>query len=140
MNDDVRKFIEEQRVGRLATVDDAGAPHVVPVCFVLDSDVVYSAIDEKPKRGGRLRRLRNIEGNSSVQLLFDVYEEDWVQLRYVQLRGRGRIIDGGEEHRRAIGLLRARYEQYRAMDLESRPVIAVDVARVVEWRGARGKE
>jgi PPOX class probable F420-dependent enzyme len=109
----------------------------VPVCFALDGDTAYSAIDEKPKReGAPLRRLRNIAANPHVQLLFDVYDDtDWTRLLYVQLRGRARIIDAGEEHARAIALLRARYQQYETMDLELRPVIAIDVERVVEWRG-----
>ncbi|MEX2246902.1 MAG: TIGR03668 family PPOX class F420-dependent oxidoreductase [Dehalococcoidia bacterium] len=134
---DVRAFIEARRVGRLGTVDGAGRPHVVPVCFAVDGDVVYVAVDEKPKAGDprRLRRIRNIEAEPQVQLLFDAYDDaDWSRLRFAQLRGRARIVEGGEEHARALGLLRGRYAQYRAMALESRPVIAVDVERVVAWR------
>jgi PPOX class probable F420-dependent enzyme len=136
IDDGLRAFIESQRVGRLATVDEHGRPHAVPVCFALAGDVVYSAIDEKPKRAGaKLRRLRNIEANPNVVLLLDVYDDaDWWRLRYMQLRGRARVIDGGDEHGRAIGLLRRRYAQYASMALEERPVIAIDVERVVEWR------
>jgi PPOX class probable F420-dependent enzyme len=136
----LRTFIDRQRVARLATVDERGWPHAVPVCFALDGATVYSAIDEKPKRilpGGReLRRIANIRANPQVTLLLDVYDDDdWSKLRYVQLRGLARIIEEGEEHGRAIALLRARYAQYASMALEERPVIAVDVERVVEWRG-----
>ena len=137
--DDTRTFIESQRVGRLATVDERGRPHVVPICFALDGEVLYSAVDEKPKRGDprALRRLRNIAVNQPVQVLFDVYDDrDWTRLRYVQLRGRARIIDAGDEHARAVALLRERYAQYRAMALDERSVIAVDVERVVEWGDA----
>jgi PPOX class probable F420-dependent enzyme len=132
----VRTFIESQRVARLASVDAGGRPHVVPVCFAVDGGTVYSAIDEKPKRDGQLRRIENIRANAHVQLLLDVYDDaDWSRLRYVQLRGVARIVEGGEEHARSIALLRARYAQYASMALESLPVIAVDVERVVEWRG-----
>jgi PPOX class probable F420-dependent enzyme len=137
--DDTRTFIESQRVGRLATVDERGRPHVVPICFALDGEVLYSVVDEKPKRGDprALRRLRNIAVNQHVQVLFDVYDDrDWTRLRYVQLRGRARIIDAGDEHARAVALLRERYAQYRAMALDERSVIAVDVERVVEWGDA----
>src|SRR5262245_35442550 len=104
IDDDLRAFIDSQRVGRLATVDQQGQPHAVPVCFALEGDRVYSAIDEKPKRAGaRLQRLRNIETNPNVVLLLDVYEDaDWSRLRFVQLRGRARIIEPGQEHMRAI--------------------------------------
>jgi PPOX class probable F420-dependent enzyme len=137
ITDDQRAFIESQRIARLATVDERGRPHIVPICFALDGDAFYSAIDEKPKRGApsSLRRLRNIAANSHVQVLFDVYDDgDWTRLRYLQLRGTARIIEGGPEHERAVALLRERYAQYARMALDALPVIAVDVESVVEWR------
>ncbi len=129
-------FVDAQRIARLATVDDRGRPHVVPICFARTGDVVYSVIDEKPKRGDymRLRRLRNIASNPNVQVLLDVYDDaDWSRLRYLQLRGRARLIDHGAEHGRALILLRDRYAQYGAMSLEGRPIIAIDVERVIGW-------
>lgn len=136
ISEELRNFIESQRVARLATVDERARPHIVPVCFALDRDVLYTPIDEKPKRGEArsLRRLRNIASNPHVQVLFDLYDDvDWTCLRYVQLRGAARIIEAGEEHRRAIALLRARYAQYRTMALAERSMIAVDIERLVDW-------
>ncbi len=137
IDEPIRAFIEAQRVARLATVDAANRPHVVPICFALDGDTLYSAIDEKPKSGDpmRLRRVRNIEANPHVQVLFDVYDDaDWTRLRYVQLRGVARVVRDTEEHARAVDALRDRYPQYLRMSLEARPVIAIDVRRVVGWR------
>ena len=139
IDDNVRAFISAQRVARLATVDGRGRPHVVPICFALDGDVLYTAIDEKPKHGDvtRIRRLRNIAANPHVQVLLDVYDDgDWSKLRFVQLRGTARILGLDDEQRRAVKLLRDRYTQYLVMGLERRPVIAVDVTRVVAWPGA----
>ena len=137
ITDDQRTFIESQRIARLATVDERGRPHIVPICFALDGDALYSAIDEKPKRGApsSLRRLRNIAANPHVQVLFDAYDDaDWTRLRYLQLRGTARVIEGSGEHAHAVALLRGRYAQYAAMALDALPVIAVDVESVVEWR------
>ena len=135
--DNVRAFLDEQRVARLATVDERGRPHIVPICFARDGDVLFTPIDEKPKSGdyARLRRLRNIAANPAVQVLFDVYDDsDWSRLRYVQLRGNARVCQSSApEHARSLTLLRARYEQYVTMALESRPVIAITVTRVVAW-------
>lgn len=141
IEDSARAFITTQRVARLATVDPAGHPHIVPICFVLDGGTVYTAIDAKPKAADvrRLTRLRNIAQNPHVQVLVDLYDDvDWSRLSYVQLRGRARTIFGGDEHARAIHLLRERYPQYRAPSpygagLETRPVIAIDVNRAVIW-------
>ena len=96
---ETRAFVDAQRLGRLATVDETGQPHVVPICFALEDDRLYSAIDEKPKaRPSRpLRRLGNIAANPHVQVLFDLYDDaDWSRLRWVQLRGRARILEPGE--------------------------------------------
>jgi PPOX class probable F420-dependent enzyme len=130
-----RGFVEAQRVGRLATADAAGAPHVVPVCFAVLGDTLYVTIDAKPKRiaGGSLKRLRNIAANPSIAFVADRYDEDWSRLGWVMLRGRAEILDAGEEHDRAQAALRARYPQYRAMDLDALPVIALRIVRVTSW-------
>ena len=139
LTDGVRAFIEQQRVARLATVDASARPHVVPICFALDENTLYTPIDEKPKAADyqRLRRLRNIAANQHVQVVFDTYDDrDWSRLSYAQIRGTARILASGGEYARAVELLRARYTQYRSMSLERRPVIAIDIDRVVVWRGA----
>lgn len=132
-----RAFLERERVGRLATADASGAPHIVPVCYALsDGARVHIAIDEKPKRGDprRLKRLRNIASDPRVMLLVDRYDEDWSRLAWVALRGRAEIVEGGaEEHMAALAALRARYEPYRAMNLEALPVIAIQVRSAASW-------
>lgn len=128
-------FVNNQRVGRLATADARGNPHVVPVCFVLTDSTLYITIDEKPKQASTrpLKRLRNVLENPSVAFVADRYAEDWTQLGWVMLRGRAEILDGGAEHDRAQDLLRERYPQYRAMQLADLPVIALRVERVSSW-------
>src|SRR5688500_170304 len=83
-------FLCDQRVARLATVDDANTPHVVPICFAYGDGAVYTVIDEKPKTvgGPELRRVRNIQAHPDVCLLVDRYEEDWTRLAWLQVRGR----------------------------------------------------
>ena len=119
---------EDARVARLATVDADGRPHVVPICFVLDGDLLYTAVDEKPKRTRRLQRLANIEANPTVEVLIDRYEEDWSRLWWVRLRGTARIV----QDRHAVDLLVAKYPQYRERP-PAGPVIAVTIEERSEW-------
>jgi PPOX class probable F420-dependent enzyme len=130
-----RAFVAVARVGHLATVSEGGEPHVVPVCFALDGDVVYIALDEKPKRvvPQRLRRVRNIRASPRVMLLVDYYDEDWSKLGFVQLSGRAALLEGGREHENALALLRAKYEQYGGMELESRPLIRIALMASASW-------
>jgi coenzyme F420-0:L-glutamate ligase / coenzyme F420-1:gamma-L-glutamate ligase len=129
-------FIQSQRVGRLATADAQGKPHVVPVCYACDGASLYIALDAKPKRvaAARLRRVRNILENPQVALVIDSYSDDWQALAFVLVSGTAALLATGEgEHARAIELLRARYPQYARMPIETQPAIAIRPASVVAW-------
>ena len=132
------RFLDAGRVAHLATVNAAGQPHLVPVCYVCTDSTLYITVDEKPKRQDvPLQRLRNIQANPAVAVTVDRWDEDWTRLAWVMLRGRAEILAEGAEHERAQALLRERYVQYRGMDLAPLPVIAVRIARVTAW-GALG--
>src|SRR5437763_4042659 len=122
------------RVARLATTDPDGRPHLVPIVFVLDGDTLYSAVDRKPKRSTTLRRIENARTRPDVTLLVDHYEEDWRRLWWIRVRGRARVLDGGDERERALSLLVEKYEQYRARRPDG-PVLAVDFVEVRRWSG-----
>ena len=138
LNDVQRRFLDAARVGHLATADRLGIPHVVPVCFCVDGTTLYITVDEKPKRTDvPLKRVRNIVANPAVAVSVDRWDEDWTRLGWVMLHGLAEILDSGDEHDVAQERLRARYPQYRAMDLALLPVIAVRIRRVLSW-GALG--
>jgi PPOX class probable F420-dependent enzyme len=130
-----KKFLGKSRLAHLATSSKHGKPHVVPVCYVYDGVSIYTSIDEKPKRTTpkQLRRILNIVENPHVSMIVDQYEEDWSKLRYVLVQGSARIVQVGDEHRRAVSLLREKYPQYCAMKLEDRPIIKIEPVRVVAW-------
>lgn len=140
MTPDQVAFLHRRRVAYLATVDQRGHPHVVPVCFAWVDGALYTPVDEKPKRGdpASLRRVRNILVHADVCLVADHYEEDWTQLAWLQVRGTASLAAGAAERARALAVLRERYPQYRAMDLESRPLIRITPGRVLGWTGSAG--
>ena len=129
-------LLRTARVGRLATADAGGRPLVVPVCYVFDGAVAYSAVDAKPKRTRNLRRLRNVAENPAVSLVVDDWHEDWTKLRWVILEGDGTVLESGSEFARVIDALRDKYPQYRAMDLsrESGAVIRIAPTRILTWQ------
>ena len=135
-------FVEAQRVGRLATADHAGRPHVVPVCYAYADGSFYIALDAKPNRVAheRLRRVRNILENPQVALVIDRYDEDWGMLAYLLVRGAAALLPPDElEHARAIELLRARYPQYHTMPIAQQPAIVIRVESVVAWGAIASK-
>ena len=131
-------ILETARVGHLSTVDAAGRPALVPVCFVYVGGRVYSAIDGKAKSTRRLQRLRNIEHNPIASFLVDHYEEDWRQLAWVRVRGAAGAV-GGEEASEAIDLLRAKYPQYESMSVGPEVMrVSGDDIRCWRAQGASG--
>ena len=128
----MRERVAAARVGRLATLGAEGRPHLAPICFALEGDTLYSAVDEKPKHSKRLKRLENIRHHPEVTVLVDHYEEDWTRLWWVRLDGVATVLEQGLERERALELLQAKYEQYRA-EPPTGPVIAVRVARWRAW-------
>lgn len=126
-------FVDAQRVAHLATAGADGWPHAAPICFVYLAGCFYSAIDEKPKRPGTLRRVRNITANPRAALIFDSYDEDWTKLGWVLVRGAAAIIDTGAEHVGAVAALREKYAQYETMALSRRQLIKVTPERVSSW-------
>jgi PPOX class probable F420-dependent enzyme len=129
-----RDLFATARVARLATVGADGRPHLVPICFALEGELVVSAVDAKPKRTQRLQRLANVRAEPRVSLLADRYDEDWSQLWWVRADGRATVREPGErEHAQAVALLAARYEQYRAHPPQG-AVLEVAVERWTGWQ------
>src|SRR5712691_12487913 len=129
-------FVRTQRVARLATADADGNPHVIPVCYAFDGTRFYIPLDEKPKRVAvsKLRRVRNIETRPEVALVIDQYDDDWSRLGYILVQGQAEMLPPGDSaHAQALVLLRERYVQYRAMELEKYAVIAITPQHVVSW-------
>ncbi|MGD9619203.1 MAG: TIGR03668 family PPOX class F420-dependent oxidoreductase [Mycolicibacterium sp.] len=125
-------------VAVLGTTRSDGAPHLVPVVFAMPgdrSDVLYTAIDSKPKSTHRLQRLVNIEGNDAVSLLVDHYDDDWTRLWWVRVDGIATIHRSGIEMATGYALLRAKYAQYRRVELDG-PVIAVQIVNWSSWQAA----
>jgi PPOX class probable F420-dependent enzyme len=127
-----RRLFAEASVARLATVSEAGRPHVVPVTFAVDGEHIYIAVDAKPKKTRDLQRLRNIRANPRVAVLADRYDDDWASLWWVRADGHAVIEDEPEQMARPIALLAARYRQYRENQPQG-PVIDITVERWSGW-------
>lgn len=129
---EARNLFAAARVAHLATADQGGQPHVVPVTFAVDGDRVYIAIDSKPKRTTDLKRLRNIAENSAVALLADEYDDDWSRLWWARGDGSARVLTDEADTRGPVELLQSRYPQY-VDDVPQGPVIEVVVNRWSGW-------
>jgi PPOX class probable F420-dependent enzyme len=127
-----RELLAAERVARLAYLDEDDRPRVLPVTFAVAGGVVWSAIDEKPKRTPEPARLRYLRRRPEAALLVDVYDDDWSRLAWVQLLGRVQVVDiEGEPG--AAAALAAKYPQY-AERTPPGPLLRLEVERALQWR------
>jgi PPOX class probable F420-dependent enzyme len=84
----------------------------VVVTFAVDGDMIYTAVDQKPKTSTALKRLRNAGENPWVTMLADEYSDDWETLWWVRADGRAAIL--ADQRQMAAPLRRptSRYRQY----------------------------
>src|SRR5919106_5430049 len=115
----VEGFIQRARVARLATIDSEFKPHLVPVVFVFDGNYFFIPVDEKRKKTAKsekLKRIRNIQDNPNIALLFDEYSEDWTKLAFVMIQGKASVAtkeEGNIQVRQAYKKLMTKYIQYQ---------------------------
>lgn len=121
-------------LAHLATAAADGTPHLVAICFAVLGDRIVTALDHKPKRTVRLRRLANIAMNPRVCLLVDHYDPgDWSALWWARADGIARVLaPESDAAADAVDALVARYPQYAAHRPDG-PVIEVAVSRWSGW-------
>jgi PPOX class probable F420-dependent enzyme len=134
----IRAKLKEARVARFATLDADSRPHIVPVCFLYDGSVFYTAVDKKPKRltPERLARVRHIRAMPRVALLIDEYCEEWTRLWFILVRGTAKLIgkSATKERARVVRQLRKKYPQYAAGMLpDDAPIIRITPERIAFW-------
>jgi PPOX class probable F420-dependent enzyme len=130
---EARALFASAPVARLATVRPDGSPHLVPVCFALADETIYTAVDHKPKSTSDLARLRHIAAEPRVALLADRYDEDWSRLWWVRIDGDAAVVSSPRERERALAALADAYPQYAARPPQG-PVIGVQPRRWHGWR------
>ena len=90
-------YLQSQQLGRLATVDEAGQPHVVPVGFRYNPDL--DTIDVGGFGIARSKKYRDVTRTGRAAFVVDdlVSVDPW-QPRMLEVRGRAEVLaSGGRE-------------------------------------------
>lgn len=133
LSSDARALLDSARRATLATIGEDGRPRLVPICFVLVAEALYTPIDEKPKATDdprELARVRDIERRGDVAFLVDRWDEDWTRLAWLRIDGQATLV---EPEPAILAGLRAKYPQYRDHDLERLPLIRIAILRTRGW-------
>lgn len=123
-------LIQSERVCRVATVGEAGMPHLVPVCHVVTEGKIYFA------SGNDGRKVLNLSANPRLALTVDLYSDHWASLKGVMVQGTARLHRKGPRFRQIRALLYRKYPQYpheAALDESDSIVVEVTATRVFSW-------
>jgi PPOX class probable F420-dependent enzyme len=134
-----RALLAEGRRATLATIAPTRRARLVPICFVVMDDVVWTPLDEKPKSTGdphALARVRDIRARPDVTVLVDRWSEDWSDLAWLRIDGRAAVTEASAVPDGIVEALRARYPQYRQHDLGRRPMLRITIERATSWFAA----
>lgn len=82
-------YLAEGKLGRLATIDPTGLPHVVPLGW--SHNQVTDTIDVGGRDFARTAKYRNVERNPNVALVVDDVLPPW-RPRAVVIRGHGEAL------------------------------------------------
>lgn len=87
-------YLQSQQLGRLATVDSAGHPHVVPVGFRYNPDL--DTIDIGGLDIARSKKYRDVAATGQAAFVVDdmVSVDPW-QPRMLEIRGRAEVLSSG---------------------------------------------
>lgn len=89
------EYMAEQRLGRLATVDASGRPHVVPVTFRHNPEL--GTIDIGGHDFAKRKKWRDIQKTGVAAFVVDDVRPPW-RPRFLEVRGRAETLsDGGKE-------------------------------------------
>ena len=135
----VERLLDRWPIARLATVGAKGRPHQVPIVFARVGERLWSPVDGKPKAGGELARVRNIDHTPEVSLLLDDYTADWTQLWWLRVEAVANVVRPthlqADEIAAPLAALRAKYPQYRVLPLLRVPftLLVFEPGRIESW-------
>jgi PPOX class probable F420-dependent enzyme len=135
MNDEeIRAFLEEQRIVQVASIDHDGWPHLVAMWYRLINDEVVFWTYAKSQKAVNLRR------DARLTCLVEAGER-YDELRGVQIKGQAIISDDRETVQRIGGAIWERYtgslndntRQMVAAQAAKRVVVFVKPVEIVSW-------
>ena len=139
------EYLRSARVARLGTTGKDGSVSVVPIVFAVFENRIYFVVDRKKKRGGELRRIKNIRETGKASLLIDDYSEDWNELSFLLLQCKAKVIGPGEDPTEKILariILKEKYKQYSSDQyfpdkIEEAVFVRLEPFRSTFWQNLR---
>jgi pyridoxamine 5'-phosphate oxidase family protein len=88
------RYLQSQRLGRIATVGSNGRPHVVPVAFRYNPE--FDTLDISGHDFAKRKKYRDVQRNPHVAFVVDdVASVNPWRVRGIEIRGEAEILESG---------------------------------------------
>jgi nitroimidazol reductase NimA-like FMN-containing flavoprotein (pyridoxamine 5'-phosphate oxidase superfamily) len=143
------EFLNEQPVGRVASLDGSGYPQVIPMNFVYHDGAVYMHSHPFGEKLDNIRRNPNVGFEVDQHICFlpsyffhptDASQADTLYISAV-IKGKAELVHGNEEKALALNALMEKYQKegrYEALVANMPSVHEVAIIKVIP-RDIRGK-
>ena len=143
------EFLNEQPVGRVASLDGSGYPQVIPMNFVYHDGAVYMHSHPFGEKLDNIRRNPNVGFEVDQHICFlpsyffhptDASQADTLYISVV-IKGKAELVHGNEEKALALNALMEKYQKegrYEALVADMPSVHEVAIIKVIP-RDIRGK-
>ncbi len=133
-DEEIRAFLQEQRILQVATINHDGWPHLVAMWYVLINDQIVFWTYAKSQKAANLRR------DARITCLVEAGER-YEELRGVQIKGRASISNDRETVQRIGTTIWERYagpldDSTRQMVIAQAPkrvLVFVEPVEIVSW-------
>ena len=138
----VKEFLNEEHVGRIASIDENGFPQLIPMNFVFLNDAVYMHSHVKGEKLDNIARNNKVgfEADKELEFLPSYFEDphnaslaDTLYISVV-IKGIASFVSDREEKTLALNGLMKKYQpegQYDPIQSEMRVLDAVSVIKVI---------
>ena len=137
----IKEFLNEEHVGRVASIDENGFPQIIPMNFVFLNDTVYMHSHVKGEKLDNIFRNNKVGFESDRELEFlpsyfeDPYNASLADTLYISvvIKGMASFVSDREEKTLALNGLMKKYQpegQYDPIKSDMRVLDAVSIIKI----------
>ena len=138
----IKEFLNEEHVGRVASIDKNGFPQIIPMNFVFLNDAIYMHSHVKGEKLENISRNNKVGFEADRELEFlpsyfdDPHNAALADTLYISvvIKGVGTFVDDKEEKTLALNGLMKKYQpegKYDSMTPDMRAVDAVSIIKII---------
>jgi hypothetical protein len=146
----IKEFLNQEHVGRIASIDKNGFPQIIPMNFVFLNDAIYMHSHTKGEKLDNIKKNQKVgfEVDRELEFLPSYFEDpndaslaDTLYISVV-IKGTGKIIEDKKEKTLALNGLLKKYQPegfYEPINPQMQVVDEVAIIKVTPTESFRGK-